>query len=151
SRSPSITGWSTASRARASCRRSAATSRTRTSSSSPPSSGAPQQQTRGAPMATIKKKALVIGAGTGGYPCAIRLAQLGVDTMIVEKAQPGGVSLNWGCITSKALIAATKLHHKAMHSAAMGLTFTGASVDMKQMQAWKAGVVKKLTTGVQGR
>lgn len=101
-------------------------------------------------MATIKKKALVIGAGTGGYPCAIRLAQLGVDTMIVEKAQPGGVCLNWGCIPSKALISATKLHHKAMHSAAMGLTFTGASVDMKQMQAWKAGVVKKLTTGVQG-
>ena len=101
-------------------------------------------------MATIKKKALVIGAGTGGYPCAIRLAQLGVDTMIVDKGQPGGVCLNWGCIPSKALISATKLHHKATHAESMGLTFTGAQVDMKKMQAWKNGVVKKLTTGVQG-
>ncbi len=101
-------------------------------------------------MATIKKKALVIGAGTGGYPCAIRLAQLGVDTMIVEKAEPGGVCLNWGCIPSKALISATKLFHKAQHSASMGVTFKGAAVDMKQMQKWKAGIVKKLTGGVKG-
>ncbi|MCB9566705.1 MAG: dihydrolipoyl dehydrogenase [Myxococcales bacterium] len=101
-------------------------------------------------MATIKKKALVIGAGTGGYPCAIRLAQLGVDTMIVEKDKPGGVCLNVGCIPSKALISATKLYHKAQHSASMGITFQGAAVDMKAMQTWKAGIVKKLTTGVQG-
>ncbi|MCA9656840.1 MAG: dihydrolipoyl dehydrogenase [Myxococcales bacterium] len=101
-------------------------------------------------MATIKKQALVIGAGTGGYPCAIRLAQLGVDTMIVEKAEPGGVCLNWGCIPSKALISATKLYHKAQHSASMGVTFKGAAVDMKQMQQWKAGIVKKLTSGVKG-
>jgi dihydrolipoamide dehydrogenase len=66
-------------------------------------------------MATIKKKALVIGAGTGGYPCAIRLGQLGVDAMLVEKDKPGGVCLNWGCIPSKALISATKLYHKAQH------------------------------------
>jgi dihydrolipoamide dehydrogenase len=67
-------------------------------------------------MATIKKKALVIGAGTGGYPCAIRLGQLGVDAMLVEKDKPGGVCLNWGCIPSKALISATKLYHKASTS-----------------------------------
>lgn len=99
-------------------------------------------------MATIKKKALVIGAGTGGYPCAIRLGQLGVDVMIVEKGNPGGVCLNVGCIPSKALISATKLAHKAQHAANMGITFAPPKVDMKQMQVWKAGIVKKLTSGV---
>ena len=99
-------------------------------------------------MATIQKKALVIGAGTGGYPCAIRLGQLGVDVMIVEKGNPGGVCLNVGCIPSKALISATKLAHKAQHAANMGITFAPPKVDMKQMQVWKAGIVKKLTSGV---
>jgi dihydrolipoyl dehydrogenase len=99
-------------------------------------------------MATIQKKALVIGAGTGGYPCAIRLGQLGVDVLIVEKGNPGGVCLNVGCIPSKALISATKLAHKAQHAANMGITFAPPKVDMKQMQAWKAGIVKKLTSGV---
>lgn len=101
-------------------------------------------------MATIKKTALVIGAGTGGYPCAIRLGQLGVDTMLVEKAQPGGVCLNVGCIPSKALISATKLAHKAQHAAKMGISFGAPRVDMKQMQEWKSGIVKKLTSGVGG-
>ncbi len=101
-------------------------------------------------MATIKKKALIIGAGTGGYPCAIRLGQLGVDAMLVEKDKPGGVCLNVGCIPSKALINATKLYHKAQHSESMGISFGAPSVDVGKMQAWKAGIVKKLTGGVKG-
>ncbi len=101
-------------------------------------------------MATIKKTALVIGAGTGGYPCAIRLGQLGVDAMLVEKAQPGGVCLNVGCIPSKALISATKLAHKAQHAETMGLSFGEPTVDMGKMQQWKGGIVHKLTTGVRG-
>jgi len=99
-------------------------------------------------MAIIKKTALVIGAGTGGYPCAIRLGQLGVDAMLVEKDKPGGVCLNVGCIPSKALISATKLAHKAQHASNMGITFPAPVVDMKQMQTWKSSVVKKLTSGV---
>lgn len=101
-------------------------------------------------MATIKKTALVIGAGTGGYPCAIRLGQLGVDTMLVEKGEPGGVCLNVGCIPSKALISATKLAAKATHATTMGLRFGTPQVDMVQMQAWKGGIVRKLTSGVKG-
>ena len=101
-------------------------------------------------MATIKKTALVIGAGTGGYPCAIRLGQLGVDAMLVEKAQPGGVCLNIGCIPSKALISATKLAHKAQHAEKMGLSFGPPTIDMGTMQEWKGGIVRKLTSGVQG-
>ncbi|PRP94923.1 dihydrolipoyl dehydrogenase [Enhygromyxa salina] len=99
-------------------------------------------------MPTIKKQALVIGAGTGGYPCAIRLGQLGVDAMLVEKAEPGGVCLNWGCIPSKALISATKLAHKAQHAEHMGLSFGAPTTDMPKMQVWKAGIVSKLTGGV---
>jgi dihydrolipoamide dehydrogenase len=99
-------------------------------------------------MATIKKHALVIGAGTGGYPCAIRLGQLGVDAMLVEKGEPGGVCLNVGCIPSKALISATKLAHKAEHAEHMGIAFPPPTVDMAKMQVWKSGIVKKLTTGV---
>jgi dihydrolipoamide dehydrogenase len=99
-------------------------------------------------MATIKKTALVIGSGTGGYPCAIRLGQLGIDTLLVEKGEPGGVCLNVGCIPSKALISATKLAHKATHSEIMGLRFAAPQVDMPQMQTWKRGVVQKLTSGV---
>jgi dihydrolipoamide dehydrogenase len=99
-------------------------------------------------MAIIKKTALIIGAGTGGYPCAIRLGQLGVDAMLVEKGEPGGVCLNVGCIPSKALISATKLAHKAQHAAKMGIDFGKAEVDMVKMQEWKLGIVKKLTGGV---
>jgi dihydrolipoamide dehydrogenase len=99
-------------------------------------------------MATIKKTALVIGAGTGGYPCAIRLGQLGVDSLLVDKTYAGGVCLNVGCIPSKALISATKLVHKASHAKGMGIEFGAPKVDMKQMQAWKGTVVKKLTSGV---
>ncbi|MEM6995713.1 MAG: FAD-dependent oxidoreductase, partial [Myxococcota bacterium] len=101
-------------------------------------------------MPTIKKTALVIGAGTGGYPCAIRLGQLGVDAMLVDKGEPGGVCLNVGCIPSKALISATKLSHKAQHAAGMGIEFAAPKVDMNKMQAWKSGIVKKLTGGVSG-
>ncbi|MCA9699004.1 MAG: dihydrolipoyl dehydrogenase, partial [Myxococcales bacterium] len=99
-------------------------------------------------MPTIKKTALIIGAGTGGYPCAIRLGQLGVDAMLVEKAEPGGVCLNWGCVPSKALISATKLFHKAQHADHMGLSFASPSADMSKMQGWKSGIVKKLTGGI---
>jgi dihydrolipoamide dehydrogenase len=99
-------------------------------------------------MATIQKTVLVIGAGTGGYPCAIRLGQLGIDTMLVEKGMAGGVCLNVGCIPSKALISATKLAAKASHAEKMGIEFPPAKVDMKKMQEWKAGIVKKLTGGV---
>ena len=93
-------------------------------------------------MATIQKTALIIGAGTGGYPCAIRLGQLGIDTMLVEKGMAGGVCLNVGCIPSKALISATKLAAKASHAEKMGIEFPPAKVDMKKMQEWKAGIVR---------
>jgi len=93
--------------------------------------------------------AVVIGSGPGGYPCGIRLGQLGVKTIVVERDSPGGVCLNVGCIPSKSLIHAAKTYDKLGHSEDIGIKVSGkVSVDMKSMQKWKSGIVKKLTTGV---
>jgi len=93
--------------------------------------------------------AIVIGSGPGGYPCAIRLGQLKQKTLCIEKAEPGGVCLNWGCIPSKALIGAAHLYEKARHSApTMGIKMGSVEHDPNAMQDWKDGIVKKLTTGV---
>jgi dihydrolipoamide dehydrogenase len=92
--------------------------------------------------------AIVIGGGPGGYPCAIRLAQLKQKTLCIEKDQPGGICLNWGCIPSKALISAAHLFEKSKAGAAMGIKVDGVSVDPNQMQDWKEGIVKRLTGGV---
>ncbi len=95
--------------------------------------------------------AVVIGAGPGGYPTAIRLAQLGLKTAIIEKESFGGVCLNVGCIPSKALIYGSSQFWKMKNeSEEMGITVKSVDCNLEKMQEWKSGVVKKLTTGVQG-
>ncbi|MAQ19859.1 MAG: dihydrolipoyl dehydrogenase [Sandaracinus sp.] len=101
-------------------------------------------------MAKESYEAIVIGAGPGGYVAAIRLGQLGIKTLCVEKEYWGGVCLNWGCIPSKALIAASGLAHKVRNSAHIGIEVEGLKVDVAKMQEWKDGIVKKLTSGVKG-
>jgi dihydrolipoamide dehydrogenase len=91
---------------------------------------------------------LVIGAGPGGYTAAIRAAQLGLDTTLVEKDAYGGTCLNVGCIPSKALITAADLAHSAGNAEAMGI-HADPAVDMKGLQSWKDGVVSQLTGGVE--
>lgn len=93
---------------------------------------------------------LVIGAGPGGYVAAIRAAQLGKRVVVVDKEFLGGVCLNVGCIPSKALISASRLYRRAHEAQQIGITFTGVSVDWAKVQAWKRGVVKKMTDGVSG-
>jgi dihydrolipoamide dehydrogenase len=94
-------------------------------------------------------EAIVIGAGPGGYPCAIRLGQLGVKTLVVEKQYWGGVCLNVGCIPSKALINASNKYQDILHASDIGFEISGdVSVDMKKLMAWKGEVVGKLTGGV---
>ncbi len=100
-------------------------------------------------MAELRFDAVVIGAGPGGYPAAIRLGQLKVKTAVIEREYMGGVCLNVGCIPSKAVIHAAKMFDKLGHTEDIGITITGKpSLDMKKMQAWKGGVVNKLTGGV---
>lgn len=101
-------------------------------------------------MATKSYEAIVIGAGPGGYPATIRLGQLGVKTLVIEKEYMGGVCLNWGCIPSKALIAAANTYAELDGLSQMGITVEGAKLDVGKLQDWKAGIIKKLTTGVSG-
>lgn len=103
-------------------------------------------------MATKTYDAIVIGGGPAGYPCAIRLGQLKQKVLVIEKGELGGVCLNWGCIPSKALIAAAHLMDKMAHASEIGIMGASAkpNVDAVKLQEWKSGIVKKLTTGVRG-
>lgn len=99
-------------------------------------------------MSELRYDAVVIGAGPGGYPAAIRLGQLKVKTAIIEREYMGGVCLNVGCIPSKAVIHAAKTFDKIGHADAMGITVNKPTIDMVKLQTWKSGVVNKLTSGV---
>ncbi|MBL8609047.1 MAG: dihydrolipoyl dehydrogenase [Myxococcales bacterium] len=101
-------------------------------------------------MATRTYDAVVIGGGPGGYVCSIRLGQLKQKVLCVEKDEVGGVCLNWGCVPSKALIAASHTYEKAKNGATMGLVCDNVRVDVDKMQDWKGGIVKKLTSGIRG-
>jgi dihydrolipoamide dehydrogenase len=98
----------------------------------------------------IETETLVVGAGPGGYVAAIRAAQLGQKVTIVEKANLGGVCLNVGCIPSKALISASHRYETAKHSEDIGIKAENVTVDFSKVQQWKASIVKKLTSGVEG-
>jgi dihydrolipoamide dehydrogenase len=105
-------------------------------------------------MKEITCKLLVIGAGPGGYVCAIRAGQLGIDTVIVEMAKPGGTCLNIGCIPSKAIIHATDNFAKTVAMAAgknaMGIRTDNPVIDLAKTMAWKDGITGRLTLGVAG-
>ncbi len=94
--------------------------------------------------------AIVLGGGPAGYPCAIRLGQLGQSVACIEEEEYGGVCLNWGCIPSKALISNAHLYHKAKSSEEVGLSFGEVQLDVPKMQQWKQGIINKLTGGVRG-
>ena len=100
-------------------------------------------------MSEQRFDAVVIGAGPGGYPAAIRLGQLQVKTAIIEREYMGGVCLNVGCIPSKAVIHAAKMFEKMGHADDIGISIASKpTLDMNKLQAWKGGVVTKLTGGV---
>ncbi len=100
-------------------------------------------------METLKYDAVVIGAGTGGYPAGIRLGQLGVKTVVIDKEYAGGVCLNVGCIPSKAVIHAAKQFAKVKQLDELGVTGLGTpTLDLEKTQKWKEGIVSKLTGGV---
>ena len=94
---------------------------------------------------------IIIGSGPGGYVCAIRCAQLGLKTAVVEGRDTlGGTCLNVGCIPSKALLHASHMLHEAEHNfAAMGLKGKSPSVDWKQMLAYKNDTIGQNTKGVE--
>jgi dihydrolipoamide dehydrogenase len=91
---------------------------------------------------------VVIGGGPGGYPAAIRVAQLGKKVLLVERHKLGGECLNYGCIPSKALIHASNVVRDIARAGEWGIDVGPAKVDMPRLQAWKQSVVDKLTNGV---
>jgi dihydrolipoamide dehydrogenase len=93
---------------------------------------------------------LIIGAGPGGYVCAIRAAQLGLETALVEeRGSLGGTCLNIGCIPSKALLESSELYAAARHGfASHGINTDGVALDLSQMMTRKDGIVKELVDGV---
>ncbi|MFD1568754.1 dihydrolipoyl dehydrogenase family protein, partial [Halolamina litorea] len=97
---------------------------------------------------TTGTEVLVVGAGPGGYVAAIRAAQNGLDTTLVDRDAYGGTCLNYGCIPSKALISATDVAHDARNAEEMGV-YADPLIRADEMQEWKAGVVDQLTSGVE--
>jgi len=96
---------------------------------------------------------LVIGAGPGGYVCAIRAAQLGIKTTLVEAAKPGGTCLNVGCIPSKAIIHAAEEFYRLTELSgskhdAIGISCASPNIDMASTIRWKDGIVERLNSGV---
>ena len=99
-------------------------------------------------MKDISCRLLIIGAGPGGYVCAIRAGQLGVDTVIVEAKKLGGTCLNVGCIPSKALIHAADAFHGIAGSSLLGISAGKPELDLSKTMLWKDGIVGRLNNGV---
>ncbi len=91
---------------------------------------------------------IVIGSGPGGYHAAIRAAQLGLKTAIVEKGDIGGVCLNVGCIPTKALLHVAGQLAESQKASDYGVDFGKPKVNLKKVEQWKQGIVGKLTGGV---
>ena len=92
---------------------------------------------------------IVIGSGPGGYVAAIRAAQLGMKTAIVEKSDIGGVCLNWGCIPSKALIRNAEIINLLGRADEFGIELSGIKYDFGKAIDRSRKVVTKLTKGVE--
>ena len=99
--------------------------------------------------ADIECKMVVLGAGPGGYTAAFRAADLGLDTVLIERyASLGGVCLNVGCIPSKALLHAAAVIDEVAHAGDFGVTFSAPKIALDKLRAYKENVVGKLTGGL---
>lgn len=105
---------------------------------------APKSDAESAPAGSV----LVIGGGPGGYVAAIRAAQLGEKTTLIEKSALGGTCLNVGCMPTKALLHSAQVYELATKSESCGIIGESVLVDWKKVQANRAAVTEKLTNGV---
>lgn len=92
---------------------------------------------------------IVIGSGPGGYVAAIRGAQLGMNVAVVERAELGGVCLNWGCIPTKSLLKSAQVLEYAQHAEAYGIKIEKADPDFDAIIARSRGVADKMSKGIQ--
>src|SRR5919109_4769260 len=102
-------------------------------------------------MEPIKTEVVVLGAGPGGYTAAFYAADRGKKVTLVEQhPRLGGICLNTGCIPSKALLHATEIFREAKASAARGIAFGEAKIDLDKLRAWKDSILDKLGQGLKG-
>src|SRR5690606_6009040 len=101
--------------------------------------------------ADIECRIVVLGAGPGGYTAAFRAADLGLDTVLIERyASLGGVCLNVGCIPSKALLHSAAVIEEAAHAEECGIEFPAPKIHLDKLRAYKEKVVGQLTKGLAG-
>ena len=91
---------------------------------------------------------IVVGAGPGGYVCAIRGAQLGLNVAVVEREHLGGICLNWGCIPTKALLRSSEVFHLMERAKEFGLSASGIGYDLNAVVQRSRGVAKQMEGGV---
>src|SRR3989442_10711880 len=101
-------------------------------------------------MADRSFDCVVIGSGPGGYVGAIRAAQLGMKTAVVEKDRVGGRCLNYACIPAKAVLRAADVKGEVDNAGAFGIQVDGSSVDFAGVGKHRDKVIKTLTSGVSG-
>lgn len=99
-------------------------------------------------MADTKFDIIVVGGGPGGYVAAIRAAQLGLKTAVVERENLGGICLNWGCIPTKALLRSAEVYHLMNHAADFGLKAEKISFDLQKIVDRSRKVAKQLSSGI---
>src|SRR6187431_358725 len=99
-------------------------------------------------MADTSFDVVIIGSGPGGYVAAIRAAQLGLKTAIVEKAYLGGICLNWGCIPTKALLRSAEIYHYMEHAKDFGLSAKDVAYDPSAIVKRSRAVAAQLSNGV---
>lgn len=92
---------------------------------------------------------IIIGSGPGGYAGAIRASQLGLKTAIVERAELGGVCLNWGCIPTKALLKSASVYHYARHAAEYGVEIDKAEANLEKMVERSRAVASQMSKGIE--
>src|SRR5271170_685714 len=91
---------------------------------------------------------IVLGGGPGGYVAAIRAAQLGLKTAVVERAELGGICLNWGCIPTKALLRCSEINHLLHNLKDYGFAADNVRFDLAAVVKRSRGVAKQLSSGV---
>ena len=99
-------------------------------------------------MADNAYDVIVIGAGPGGYVSAIRAAQLGLKTIVVEREHMGGICLNWGCIPTKAMLRSSEVYHLMQRAKEFGLSAQGIDYDLDAVVARSRAIAKQLNGGV---
>jgi len=92
---------------------------------------------------------IVIGSGPGGYVAAIRASQLGMNVAVVERAELGGICLNWGCIPTKSLLKSAQVLEYAKHAGDYGVKVENAEADFNAIIARSRGVADKMSKGIQ--